>query len=493
MKHVRDEYRAPWLSLGNMLRVLIFRGTGVHLQWYTPSAHQVLNLAFEEADCSASSKVASTHLMLALAREPDGLASTVLAAFGIDTGKLGKLFDGALNEDADRSGKLTKQAGQALVNAFEQAESLRQRQIGTAQLLLGVLANRRAVATKVLASAGFEFAAVRRHVEKLLDEHHRDGGRLSQWADLQLEKVSETAELALRTATAEALASRSETVTGEHVFLGLLAQPDCDGAQFLQRLGLTDSALRRRLSLGPAPEGTVPYLSRSIDIAFRSTLQPDQKGTSIGSLALARVVLKAGSRASELLTVPSIETALELIDGSAMVWRAEPLLNGYCPELRLLWSDRSVARIRTGRYAEARSDLMLLLTNAMTSQQRAISANNLAWVDLLVGDDDGKAEALHLAQEATAAWPESSALRNTLGWALIENGRDRDGVEILEPQETREADAHDAAELTAALAIGKWRLGRKGPARALLEQAARLDPNCAVLPRARQIIRSDGS
>jgi hypothetical protein len=115
--------------------------------------------------------------------------------------------------------------------------------------------------------------------------------------------------------------------------------------------------------------------------------------------------------------------------------------------------------------------------------ERAAYGNNLAWVNLVVGDRRLFGESLALAEEALASSPDSRAFRSTHAFALIENGRSREGVEILEAHGTDDADKGAAAELTAILALGKWRAGERDRGLALLERATDLDPQCALLPR----------
>jgi len=115
--------------------------------------------------------------------------------------------------------------------------------------------------------------------------------------------------------------------------------------------------------------------------------------------------------------------------------------------------------------------------------ERAAFANNLAWVNLVIGDGSLFEESLTLAEEAVASSADNRLFQSTLAFALIENGRSREAVEIVEACGIDDADKRIAAELTAILAIGKWRAGDRDQAGTLLARATELDPQCALLPR----------
>jgi Flp pilus assembly protein TadD len=110
-----------------------------------------------------------------------------------------------------------------------------------------------------------------------------------------------------------------------------------------------------------------------------------------------------------------------------------------------------------------------------------------------MGDRSLFEESLALAQEALAISPDRSALRSTLAFALIQNGRSREGVEMLEATGGENEDKRIAAERSAILALGKWRAGDRGRARTLLQRATKLDPECVLLPRVNTEFQGDAS
>lgn len=98
-----------------------------------------------------------------------------------------------------------------------------------------------------------------------------------------------------------------------------------------------------------------------------------------------------------------------------------------------------------------------------SSPDNAIALNNAAWLRYQAGDP----EALSLAERAFAAAPDNPAVRDTLGWVLVEAGRVDEGLPHLEAAVEAAPEARDIRfHYAAALA----RAGRTGDAKAELER-----------------------
>lgn len=134
--------------------------------------------------------------------------------------------------------------------AREECESLEHPGIGSEHLLLGILRCREGVATRSLQDLGVSLAAARSQVERL--GSHADRGHASDHA--QAGVLLPTARAVLERSLAEAVRSGNDRLDGEYLLRGLLKQ---DGAavRVLERLGLSNTAVERRLSQLIASQG----------------------------------------------------------------------------------------------------------------------------------------------------------------------------------------------------------------------------------------------
>lgn len=133
---------------------------------------------------------------------------------------------------------------------------------------------------------------------------------------------------------------------------------------------------------------------------------------------------------------------------------------------------------------EARQHLVALLESPQPAQRHAVARNNLAWVDLLLGDPDLATEATEAAASAYRSLPWDAAVQSTRGYALIEHGKVRDGLALASQALAGTRTRHDRATILAIRAIGHARYGRLREAEADLRRASRLDPDCVLLDRA---------
>ena len=131
---------------------------------------------------------------------------------------------------------------------------------------------------------------------------------------------------------------------------------------------------------------------------------------------------------------------------------------------------------------------MLVLDSATTDGEVGVAANNLAWTDLCLGDADRFPGALALAERAAAKIPDHVYIRGTLAFALIENGRTREGVDILVTDSLQGEDDWSTAARACVLAIGVARLGNRPYAEVLLNLAEQLEPPSGLPARAREAI-----
>ena len=122
----------------------------------------------------------------------------------------------------------------------------------------------------------------------------------------------------------------------------------------------------------------------------------------------------------------------------------------------------------------------------------ALATNNLAWTRLLMGGADDVAAALPLAEDAARRMRQSGtdtlqyvdAVTGTLAFALIANGRDVEGVALVEPLLERTPPGTIRSLRQCVLAIGAAHLGRTDQAQQLVAEVVATEPDCVLLERA---------
>ncbi len=455
---------------------------------FTVPATRVLNLTQDEAERMEQPAIGTAHLLLGLLREPDGLASRILAEFGLETDATRDMLsveplEG--NVPLEHRPIATSRTKRVIENAFEEKQRTGRSRIGTEHLLVGILLEASGNAALVLARSGVTLERTRKRVVELLGRGISDSSRSSDYAGLALENLSVTAESALIAGAREAADFGAKSFGSEYVLVGILAQKGSLGARVLTELGVTSEAVRARLTRAPAAEaGAAAPMTDGLRIELRKTFLAPQTGVAVDTSALVQAVRAGGGLGGAILGSRTSRQQLDRVVASLRTPElSEEPIGRFTKALLPLWNERAVSRIWAGRFADARADYSLLRPNETTPFERAAYANNLAWVNLLIGDRSLFAESLVLAEEAVAGASDKRAFQSTLALALIENGRTREGVEILDAYGSDDDDRRGAAEVTAIRAIGKWREGDRDRARTLLEQATVLDPQCALLPR----------
>jgi hypothetical protein len=457
-------------------------------EWFSMPARRVLNLTQDEAERMEQPSIGTAHLLLGLLREPDGLASRILAEFGLEIDAAREMLSRELLEAGLPVGHRpipTSRTKRAIEHAFEEKRRAGTTDVGTEDLLVGILLEGGGNGALVLVRSGVTLERTRKRVSELLAQGISDSSRSTGYADIALENLSVTAESALMGGAREAAEFGAKPFGSEYVLLGILAQTGSLGARVLTELGISSEAVRARLTRAAAAEvGAGASITDGLRIELRKVFLAPQTGVAIDTAALAHAVRAGGGLGGAIL---GSHTTRQQLDRAIVSLRTPELseepMGRFTKLLLPLWGERAMSRIWAGRYADARADYSLLWTNATTPSERAAYANNLAWVNLVMGDRRLFGESLSLAEEAVASSADKRAFQSTLALALIENGRIREGVEILEAYGSDDEDKRNAAEVTAILAIGKCRAGDRHQAGTLLARASQLDPQCALLPR----------
>jgi ATP-dependent Clp protease ATP-binding subunit ClpC len=186
---------------------------------FTDQARQVVVLAQEEARLMRHGHIGTEHLLVALARVGDDVATPMLADHGLTPEKTRAEVVAIIGVgNAEPGGQLpfTPAAHDALGATLRESLELGHDRVEPAHLLLGVLRQRDSVARRVLAAAGAHPTESREEVERRLAE-----------------------------TSGEALPLRSPLADGE--LLVQILERDGAVAAWLRERGVDEQAVRRML------------------------------------------------------------------------------------------------------------------------------------------------------------------------------------------------------------------------------------------------------
>ncbi len=138
---------------------------------FTEKAKKVLTLAQEEAERSGHSYIGTEHLLLGILREKEGLAAKVLTNFGVVIDEVRRVLETVIG----RSERIiiqqiipTSRVKTVLEHAFEEAQRMGLKYVGTEHLLLGLLIEGEGIAAHVLADLGVTLERTRPEIKRLL-------------------------------------------------------------------------------------------------------------------------------------------------------------------------------------------------------------------------------------------------------------------------------------------------------------------------------------
>jgi ATP-dependent Clp protease ATP-binding subunit ClpC len=138
---------------------------------FTERAKKVLTLAQEEAERSHHSYIGTEHLLLALLREDEGLASKVLHNLGVEIGKVRQTIESLLGRNERIIVQQiipTSRVKKVIEISFEEARRMGHNYVGTEHLLLGLLREGEGIAAHVLEDLGATLDKVQAELERLL-------------------------------------------------------------------------------------------------------------------------------------------------------------------------------------------------------------------------------------------------------------------------------------------------------------------------------------
>ncbi len=141
---------------------------------FTDKARHVLVLAREEAASLKRPHVGTEHLLLGLAKEPDGIAAQALERVGITYEKALEVVSSmaADGEPAQTGANIpfTPRSKRVLEHALREAMQMGQSYISTEHLLLGIVREGEGGAIEAMAKLGVEVDAVRSALNDLVDQ-----------------------------------------------------------------------------------------------------------------------------------------------------------------------------------------------------------------------------------------------------------------------------------------------------------------------------------
>lgn len=224
---------------------------------FTERVRHVLGYAREEANELHHEYVGTEHILLALIREGEGVASTVLHNLGVDEEQMRERMLGIIMRGKSDSARAdlpyTSRAKKVLELAMHEARMLNHTYVGTEHLLLGLVAEKKGIGAQVLIEAGVTLDAAREETLRLLGtpevqeartiQEHRKVPRAPR-AGIPL---AERARRVIARAYDVASERGEVCVRGAHVAIAVLEHGEGAANAVLDRLGADRPALLEAL------------------------------------------------------------------------------------------------------------------------------------------------------------------------------------------------------------------------------------------------------
>jgi hypothetical protein len=135
-------------------------------------------------------------------------------------------------------------------------------------------------------------------------------------------------------------------------------------------------------------------------------------------------------------------------------------------------------------YEEAREIYLKLLSRPNTHEYyRTMFANNLAYLDTLIGGEELIQEADKYSREAFENMPSVSYFRGTRGCVLVELGKFEEGIALLKDAMEQTNDTRSKALNACHVAIAEKRRGNARESDKFTTLARSLDPECMLLDK----------
>ncbi len=139
---------------------------------FNSEAVQSIEFAKQESRRLCYSHVGAEQLLLGLLIEEHGIASQVLRRAGVKLDPIKQAIEEYIRQDQGREEQIcfTPRAERVIKIALKQARKLKQREIGTEHLLLGLLCEGGGVGIRVLEDLGFDCQTLEQQLRNVIQQ-----------------------------------------------------------------------------------------------------------------------------------------------------------------------------------------------------------------------------------------------------------------------------------------------------------------------------------
>jgi len=270
---------------------------------FTPRAKRVLELALRESLSHGTTAVGTEHILLALGREDESVASRILLELDADPATIrnailvpapvpGVVVPGA--REAGLVERFTDRAREVVALAQAEARELRFGHIGTEAVLLGLLREEEGLAARALRSFDVTLELARAEVLKRVGV----GERIPEPTAIPF---TPRAQSVLERALQQAFRLGHNHVDTEHILLSMAAIDEGEGMNALRVLGVDSSMIRNEVMrlLTPRSVGAARILEGKLERSSRERQALRQSdGFWVGQDAdVTRLMRSAAARA----------------------------------------------------------------------------------------------------------------------------------------------------------------------------------------------------
>lgn len=445
-----------------------------------PDAYAVLAHAGEDAAFAGADEVTDMDMLRALC--VDETVGPLLASSGVTT----RIPQVAI-ADSDQSTRprVSKALGAAITAAVRKCRDMAIPRSSPPAFALGLLLTD-CPAGAILKEQGVTEESLLKLLTSRPDDVQDVARNSIISADLPLERWGTAADEVVGEAFRIASVDGSEQVGTEHLLAAIMRRPECRGAQALASLRFVLTWNKAGSAEDDvAPSDGPPVLSQQAGLALAGAIWRTGATQPSGSAeVLLGIVDQSAGIGARILAASGIGPR-QLEPAIRRSPRDDSRPCGCTEASRSLWMLRGSARVGAERWLDARSDFLAAERVSTTDGQRALGANNIAWVSLMSGDPGFAAESLEKSSLAVKFKPDQISFQGTHAFALLENGSPAAAATILEEVIPKHGRPRNRASDLCVLAMCRARLGNAEQAAKAIAEAEAADPKCPLLARAK--------
>ncbi|MBV9231505.1 MAG: hypothetical protein JOZ18_19510, partial [Chloroflexi bacterium] len=201
------------------------------LTGYTPRMQAIFALATEEARRMGETTISPHHLLVAILREGESMASHLLQGLGVRLKQVGDAVRMIIDSQNNPFDKFTPHARKVLQQAENEARHYNHPSVDTGHILLGIGHENECVAAKALQRLQVQLSEVRAQIEK----QHPAGDQPVTGQMRMTASMAASIEMAVQ----EARSLGHHYLGTEHLLLGMLHEEEGLGGQVLRGAGVT--------------------------------------------------------------------------------------------------------------------------------------------------------------------------------------------------------------------------------------------------------------